>query len=213
MLELLARPIPAVSWKEAPAVWDQGRWNVACCPAPPGPQGPLKASVQLSWPARQAGITGMTQPKRSLTSSTQRGGLSSGRASPPELKGQPGCRLSRLPEALRQGCRAQAATSARRTSCPPSGHPAPGVADLPPVSQGSAPQWAGAGIGAGSARELGAGKGYCRPMLPLSRLSPSPSSCLGFAAASGPCSPAPLLSATLVSVPSTGGGCAMTSTS
>lgn len=185
MLELLSRPIPAVSWKEAPAVRDQGWWDVACCPAPPGAQGPLKAGVQPSWPARQASVTGMTQPKRSLTSSTQCAGLSSVRASPPELKGQPGCRLGLLPEALRQGCRAQAAT-ARRTSCPPSGHPAPGVADLPPVSQGSAPQWAGAGIGAGSAWELGAGKGYCRPMLPLSRLSPSPSSCLGLQLPPGP---------------------------
>lgn len=163
----------------------RGLWDVACCPAPPGAQGPLKAGVQPSWPARQASVTGMTQPKRSLTSSTQCAGLSSVRASPPELKGQPGCRLGLLPEALRQGCRAQAAT-ARRTSCPPSGHPAPGVADLPPVSQGSAPQWAGAGIGAGSAWELGAGKGYCRPMLPLSRLSPSPSSCLGLQLPPGP---------------------------
>lgn len=75
---------------------------------------------------------GMTQPKRRLTSSTQCGGCSSGSsqhsgsiASLPELRGQLGCRLSRLPEAPSQRCRAQAATSAGRTSCPPSGHPAP----------------------------------------------------------------------------------------
>lgn len=173
--------MPAVSCEEAPAVWDRGRWNVACCPAPPGPQGPLKASVQLSWPARQAGITGMTQPQRSLTSSTQRGPRFSAGA-----QGPAGLQAQRLPEAPRQGCRAQAATSARRTSCPPSGHPAPGAADLLPVSQGSAPQWAGAGRGAGSARELGAGKGYCRPVLPLSRLGPSPSSCLGLQLPPGP---------------------------
>lgn len=177
MLELLARPIPVVSWKEAPAVWDQGWWNMACCPAPPGPQGPLKAGVQLSWLARQAGIMGMTQPKWRLTSSTQRGGRSSSStqhsgsmATLPELKGQLGCQLRRLPEALSQRCRAQAATSERRTSCPPSGHPAPRhgcpSACVPglssPVGQGR--------VGAGTARSWVLGKvtaGQCSPYLTL----------------------------------------------
>lgn len=118
MLELPARPIPAASRpipaasrEEAPAVSEQGWWDVACCPVPPGPQGPLKTSVQQNWPARQTGIMGMTQPKRRFTSSTQRGGRSSGgtwsscsTAPLPEPAGQPGCRLGCLPEAPSQGC-------------------------------------------------------------------------------------------------------------
>lgn len=75
---------------------------------------------------------GMTQPKRRLTSSTLCGGRNSGSsqhsgsmASPPELQGQLGCRLGHLPEGPSQGCRAQATTSAGRTSCPPNGPPAP----------------------------------------------------------------------------------------
>lgn len=62
-------------------------------------------------------------------------------------------------------------------------HPAPRVAALPPRSQPLAARLRlGLGPGPGPARgsqEPRPGKGYSRPVLPLSRLCPSPSSCLG----------------------------------
>lgn len=141
MLELLARHIPAASQEEAPAIWEQGWWDKASCLVLPGLLGSLEASVQLSWSARQAGIMGMTQPKRRLTSSTQRGGHSSGQWLPrlsPQASQAAGSAASGRPQARDAG--PGAATAAGRTSCPPSSHPAPGVAALPPGSQGSAPQ-------------------------------------------------------------------------
>lgn len=209
MLELLAHPIPAVSWKEAPAVWEQsvGRGLLPGSSWAPGPfEGRRPAEL-----AGQAGIMAMTQPKRRLTSSTQRGGCSSGStqhsgsmASLPELEGRQGC----LPEALSQGSWAPAATLSGRTSCPPSGHPTPPpsrrrrphVAVLPPGSQGSAPQWARAGVGAGAGAQSlvlekvtpGQCSLYLSPAPPLPRARGC--SCL---------QPAPLLPATLVSVLST----------
>lgn len=150
---------------------------------------------------------GMTQPKRRLTSSTQRGGRSSGSAwrsrsmAPlPEPAGPAWLPAQLPPGGPKPGMLGLAATAAGRTSCPPSGHPAPGVAALPPGSPGSATQRGRAEAGARQGREPGAGKGYSRPMLPLSRPSPSPSSCLGLQL------PPALLPATLVSVPSASGG-------
>lgn len=142
---------------------------------------------------------GVTQPKRGLTSSTQRGGHSGGSARylgskppPPEPTGQPGYRLSCLPRPRGPGMPGPGRHRGRTHFLPPpSGHPAPTprMAALPPGFQArSSP--------AGQAcREPGAGKGYSRPMLPLSRLSPSPSSCLGLQL------PPALLSVTPVSVP------------
>lgn len=215
MLELLAHPIPAVSWKEAPAVWEQG---VGCGLLPgsswaPGPfEGRRPAEL-----AGQAGIMAMTQPKRRLTSSTQRGGRSSGStqhsgsmASVPELEGQQGWRQGCLPEALSQGSRAPAATLSGRTSCPPSGHPTP-TSVWPSFCLGpraqlpSGPGRGGGGVGAARAQSLGLGKvtpGQCSlylaPAPPLPRAWGC--SCLQLT---------PSLPETLVSVTSTspGEGC------
>lgn len=157
MLELLAHPIPAVSWKEAPAVWEQsvGRGLLPGSSWAPGPfEGRRPAEL-----AGQAGIMAMTQPKRRLTSSTQRGGCSSGStqhsgsmASLPELEGRQGC----LPEALSQGSWAPAATLSGRTSCPPSGHPTP----PPPAAAG--PMWPSFRLGPRAQLPSGPGQGWGR---------------------------------------------------
>lgn len=182
-------------------------------PIPPGPLDPLKAGVQPRWPARQAGIMGMTQPKRRLTSSTQHCGRRSGGAwhsgsvaPPSEPAGQPGCRLSRLPKALSEGCWAWGLhlsrthfLPAQRSPCPRRSRssawvPPAQVPSGPGLGPGPGPGW-GRGWGlAGQGWEPDAGKGYSRPMLPLSRPGPSSSSCLGLQL------PQAVLPATLVSI-------------
>lgn len=125
----------------------------------------------------------MTQPKRRLTSSTQRGGRSSGSAwrsrsmAPlPEPAGPAWLPAQLPPGGPEPGMLGPAATAAGRTSCPPSGHPAPGVAALPPGSPGSATQRAGLRPGPGRAESLVLGKvtpGQCSlylaPAPPLPR--------------------------------------------
>lgn len=158
-------------------------------PIPPGPLDPLKAGVQPSWPARQAGIMGMTQPKRRLTSSNQHCGHSSGGAwhsgsvaPPSEPAGQPGCRLSRLPKAPSQGCWAWGLhlgrtyfLPAQRPPCPRRGRSSAWVP--PPAQLPSGPGLSpGPGLGPGRAGSPVLGKvtpGQCSlyltPAPPLPR--------------------------------------------
>lgn len=126
-----------------------------------GPPGLLKAGIWPSWWARQAGIMGVTQPKRGLTSSAQRGGHNSGGPKPPlpEPAGQPSYLLSPLhrPPARdawpRPPPRQDALPAGPAATLPP-----PPVAALPPGFQAR-------GSPAGQAcREPGAGKvtaGHC----------------------------------------------------
>lgn len=195
MVELPACSTPTASQEEAPdppPAGTVGLWDSACCLAPPGPPPPRPGPFEGRHLAKLVGQAGWHYGHDSAQAGVneqhparwQRWAL--GVKASPRLSPQagPGYLLGCLPRPQARDARPRPPPR-RRDALPAR----PAATLLPPTPMAALPP------GSQACREPGAGKGYSGPMFPLSRLGPSPSSCLGLQL------PPALLSATLVSVP------------